>query len=149
MRATRVLWELFLSFGGAVGFALFFKVPLRRVPVAGIGGVLCWGVYLLCREAFGMDILAASFFSSAATFWYAEEMARLLKLPAILVFNPSSVPLIPGGGLYYTMERAVRQDWAGALMRGRETAQCAIGIALGMSIVCAVYDALRTRSRSR
>ena len=139
----KILWELFLSFGGAVGFALFFSVPRKRILPAALGGVLCWGIYLLCRDLFGMDILAASFFASAGTFWYAEILARRLFVPAILLFTPASVPLIPGSGLYYTMSFVVRREWEEALSKGWETAQCALGIALGMSIICAIYDARR------
>ncbi len=141
---TKVLWELFLSFGGAVGFSLFFNVPKKRILPAALGGVLCWGIYLFCRSLLDLDILASSFFASAGTFWYAEILARFLSTPAILLFTPASVPLIPGSGLYYTMSFVVRREWDAALGKGWETAQCALGIALGMSIVCAIYDAKRT-----
>lgn len=143
MNTKDILWQLIQALGGTVGFSLFFSVPKRRIPAAALGGILCWGSYLLFRNGLHFDILIASFFASALVFWYAEILARILHTPAILLFTPASVPLIPGSGLYYTMSALVRRDWDSALLRGSDTAQCALGIALGMSIVCAIYDARR------
>ena len=90
-----------------------------------------------------MDILVSSFYASALVCWYAQVLARILHTPVILLFTPASVPRIPGSGLYYTMSAMVRKDWAEVLSKGWETVQCALGIALGMSIICAIYDAGR------
>ncbi len=140
MDYIKVLYSLALSFLGSVGFGMIFEVRKNRLLCVGIGGVICWGMYLFSRDVMGCDILISSLISSASTFTYVEIMSRILRIPTIILFTPSSVPLIPGGSLYYAMNAAVQKNLERTVMYGMQTLQCALGIALGISLVFAVCE---------
>lgn len=133
-------WQLIWALLGSVGFALLFGVRIGLIVPAAAGGLMCWGVYLVCLNGFQYGIFAASFAAAAFTELYAECMARRLKVPATILFVPSIVPLIPGSNLYYTMSNTVRQNWQAAEAYGVSTLQYALGIALGMSLICAAFE---------
>lgn len=134
------LWQLIWAFLGSVGFALLFGVRAGLIVPASFGGLMCWGIYLICLNRLDFGIFMASFAAAAFTELYAEGMARYLKVPATVLFVPAIVPLIPGSNLYYTMSSTVRQDWEAAGAYGISTLQYALGIALGMSVVCAMFE---------
>ena len=69
----------------------------------------------------------------------AEITARLRKGPAIVYATMGVIPLVPGYGLYRTMEYMVQTDYMQALAAGMETALVAgaIALSLGFSTVVA------------
>ena len=141
----RVIIQLCAAFLGAMGFALLFNTKKEKILPASFGGVLEWGIYLLCARY--MDgIFVPCLIASAFCALYAEVLARGLKAPATVFFVPSIVPMIPGSGLYYAMSYAVQKDWGMARKQGFLTAQYALGIALGISLVWALIHMLRVIS---
>ena len=62
-------------------------------------------------------------------------MARVMKAPATIFLIVGIIPLVPGGGLYYTMEALLSGDTALFAQTGLETAACAGAIAVGVSMV--------------
>lgn len=123
---------------GALGFALIFNVNRRLLLPASLGGLFAWGVYLLCSEVFGLNVLISNVVAGAFCQIYAEILARILKTPATVICIPSVIPLIPGGALYNTMYSAVHQDWDMFRHHGYLTLQTALGIAAGISFVSGV-----------
>ena len=132
--------ELLLALVGALGFALIFNVRKQLIFPASFGGVLCWGMYLLCVHFFAMNSFYAALMASACTALYAEFVARILGTPATGIYIPSIVPLIPGSGLYYMMSSVVQQQWLEATHYGVDTLNCVLGIGAGMSVVCAPFE---------
>ena len=61
-------------------------------------------------------------------------MARIKKSPATIFLVPSTIPLIPGGVLYQTMEFMVKGESELAMQAGKRTLLLAAGIALGMMV---------------
>ena len=123
---------------GSLGFALIFNVNRSLLLPASLGGLFAWGVYLLCAEAFGLNVLISNVVAGAFCQIYAEFLARILKTPATVICIPSMIPLIPGGALYNTMYSAVHQDWEMFRHHGYLTLQTALGIAAGISFVSGI-----------
>ncbi len=48
------------------------------------------------------------------------------------------IPLVPGGGMYYTMQKVIEGDVSGALNTGFTTFSVAGAIALGMVMVSSI-----------
>lgn len=119
---------------GSAGFAVVFRARLRHVPVSAFGGLLAWGVYLLCM---GMDagILLSCLLASVAASVYAAVAARLLHAPATIFLVPSTVPLVPGGSLYYAFRFLLERNYAGFADSLAETVMAASGIAVGIVAV--------------
>ncbi len=96
-------------FLGCIGFAILFNIHGTGVSLCAVGGVLTWSVYLIIMR-FGGDDIAASFWASLFAGFFAECMARIRKKPAIAYLVVSIFPLLPGAGVYYTMNYAVRRQ---------------------------------------
>ena len=134
-----MILQLVTAFLASYGFSMVFGLRRRFLLPAGLGGLLCWGLYL------GMGTLAHSEFlscliASAFAVIYAEVLARSLKTPATLFVVPAILPLVPGGSLYYTMENAVHGRMEAARSFGQQTLVVALAIAAGISFVVALRE---------
>lgn len=140
---THTASQLFTALAGSLGFCLLFQMRPKLVLPASLGSFFSWGIYLLCSVSlegiFLPTLLAAAFCAL-----YAEILARIFKTPATLFFVAALIPLIPGSSLYYTMSCAVQSDWHTAGTYGFQTAQYALGIAAGASLVWAFHDIIRS-----
>ena len=137
---------------GALGFSLIFNVRRELLPAAAFGGLLDWGVYMMAEWFFGNGVFFPSVVAAAFASIYAEAMARVEKSPATVFYIPALIPLIPGGSLYYTMSYAVLGQWDQVQRYGASTAYCALGIAVGMSLVLSVeftFRKLTARNREK
>ena len=128
---------------GALGFSLLFNVRRDLLPAAAFGGIADWGVYLAARWFFGGGVFLPSVAAAAFASIYAEAVARIEEAPATVFYIPALIPLVPGGSLYYTMSYAVLGDWDMVRSYGSDTVYCALGIAVGMSLVLSVDCTLR------
>lgn len=137
------VYQLILAFIGSMGFALVFRINLNKVLPASCGGIICWAVYLVCRNIMEMNIFGASFMATAASAIYAEYLTKYLRCPSIIMYITALIPLIPGSGLYYTMNSIVHEQWVQAQAFCYSTIQCALGIALGISLVYTISQIKR------
>ena len=129
------------AFVGTLGFGLLFHLRTRHMISAAVCGVFTWGVFLLTAH-WVEGIFFPSLIASAFATLLAETMARIRKAPATLYLILGVVPLIPGSSLYYAMSYAVQKDWEKFREYGYQTMAYALGIALGMFLVWALYGML-------
>lgn len=134
--------QLITAMTGSMGFALLFHVRPRLVLPAALGGFFNWWVYLISARFFD-GVLTPSVITAAFSAIYAELMARRFKAPATVFFIPTMIPLIPGSTLYYTMSSIVAKDWNAAKELGYTTAQYALGIAAGASLIWTLNDIIK------
>lgn len=66
---------------------------------------------------------------------YSEIMARIRKYPAISYLVVAIFPLIPGAGVYYTMNHAVRGDMESFANQGTHTIAIAGLMAVGILLI--------------
>ena len=81
------------------------------------------------------DDIIAYFCGAVISAAYSEIMARIRKYPAISYLVVSIFPLIPGAGVYYTMNYAVQNNMDLFASRGMFTAAIAGVIAVGILLV--------------
>jgi uncharacterized membrane protein YjjP (DUF1212 family) len=126
------------SFVGCVGFAILFNIHGKTVFVSSLGGMITWMVYLLVADS-GGTIMEANFWASLFAGFVAEAMARAYKKPAIGYLVMGIFPLLPGAGVYYTMNYAVRRQMDLFAATGMRTAAIAgimaVGILLASTLV--------------
>jgi uncharacterized membrane protein YjjB (DUF3815 family) len=137
-----MLIQLVTAFLGSLGFALLFHVRRERLLPASLGGLLAWGVYLLMGMATDQDVVRY-FVASVALTVYAETLARVIKAPATLFIVTASIPLIPGGSLYRTMQNFMMNDLDAFSRQGLTTVLLAVAIAVGMLFPTAIFQLLR------
>jgi len=126
----------------SAAFALLFEVkkPLF-ILCAGINGGVGWAVFLLLEPY--VSAVVCSLAATIVVAVLAELLARILKAPATIFLVVSIMPMVPGGGLYYTMDHLISGDLAGFVQTGLQTIGIAGGIAVGVSFVSSVARLLR------
>lgn len=141
MTITEALLQLLAAFVGSFGFAVLYHIRGVKLFVAGLGGFLTWGVYLLVREPLE-SLMVANLVAAAFGSVYAEIMARILRAPATIFVAPAVITLVPGGALYYAMYSAIAGDAVGASEHGYEAWNVAVGVAIGIAAVTSIFNVL-------
>lgn len=119
---------------GTLGFGLMFNMHGRGIPFALLGSVISWSVCVLCMRL-GLAEPIAYLIAAAVSAVYAEIMARIRKFPATSYLMCALVPLIPGSGIYYTMDFIRRGMLPEAYDKGMLTAAIAGSMAVGVLLV--------------
>lgn len=133
---------------GCTGFTILFNIHGRGGLLCILGGVLTWAVWALASQLLGNE-LVAFFWGSAFASFYSEAMARIRKCPAICYLVVCIFPLIPGAGVYYTMNYAVQGDMTMFAQKGMYTAATAGLMAVGILLVSTVFRMRATWRRER
>lgn len=124
------------AFLGCGAFCFIFE--LRRwwyILSAAISGAVGWFVYLSLSDLTDVSRYLLATIAVAAL---SEIFARLYKTPATVFLIIGIIPLVPGGGIYYTMEALINGDLPLFVRYGMETAASAGAIAVGCSLVSSV-----------
>lgn len=133
---------------GTLGFAIVFGSKKEHLPILAIGGGISWAVYVLSAMVLSSEP-ACYFIAAAAAALYAEIFARILRTPTTGILIPASLPLVPGGALYYTMRFAISGDWQSFFERGGATLAIALAIAMGIITVSTVMKLVLSVSLSK
>mgnify|MGYP005884832883 CR=1 FL=1 len=142
---TYPLWaQGIATFFACMGFVILFNVHDWGSVLCALGSALTWIVYLLCSRA-GFSIYSANFFSEVVAAVYSEGMGRWRKCPVTSYLVISSIPLLPGAGIYYTMSIGLSGSVQAALQKGLETAGIAGSLAVGILLVSTVFRAVNAR----
>lgn len=147
--ANSVFLQCASCFAGCMGFVFLFNIHGMGSVLCALGGAITWLVYVIVIEL-GGDDLTANFWAALFASAYSEIMARIRKYPAISYLVVSIFPLIPGAGVYYTMNYAVRGMNEEFATYGLHTAAVAGIIAVGIllaSTTVRMYLTWRTQHR--
>ncbi len=129
--------QCLFTFVSCIGFSILFNIHGPGGLLCALGAALAWAVYCGALELGGSD-LSAYFWSALFSSVYSETMARIRKYPAISYLVVSIFPLIPGAGVYYTMNYAVLGEMERFASQGMHTAAIAgimaVGILLGSTV---------------
>lgn len=145
MDLRQALVLLLAGTAGTCGFALLFRMRKKLIPWAALGAVLTLTVYVIClrylHHAFFQNL-----FPALCGALYAEVIARWTKSPATQFLVCAIIPLVPGGGLYYTMSAFVTGNMEQFRTDLTQTARTAAGLAVGIILVSVLMNQLRRRS---
>ena len=118
--------------------AFCFVFELRRwqyILAASFTGAVAWLVYLLLD---GWGSVTQFLMATIAAAVLAEIFARVFKTPATIFLIIGIIPMVPGGGIYYTLDALINGDMPLFIQLGMETAASAGAIAVGSSLVSSV-----------
>ena len=136
MELHKLLLDFIAAAIGAAGFGLLFKVEAKKLlPGALIGG-LGYLIYDLVTYATASSTFGA-FAAGLLIGLLTDISARLFKTPSVVFATMGIIPLVPGYGMYHTMELFVLGDPTGGLSACMETLLMAgaLAMALGFSTV--------------
>ena len=148
IKMKTIVLQLITAFIGSVSFCFVFNLRRKLIPIASLGSILCWSIYLI-GTYFYNGALIPCLLASAAAALYAEILARIKKAPATLFLVTGVLPVIPGSKLYYTMSSVVHKDWELAKEYGVLTIESAIAIAIGISLIWAFSVMLQNILKNR
>ena len=116
------------------GFAVLFNIRGDKLIAAAlIGG--CGGISYYLSMDLGASQVLGLFIASSLISILSEVFARILKCPATTFLICALIPLVPGGGMYYTMLEIVRDNIDMAINNGVDTIIQAGSIVIGCTFV--------------
>ena len=147
----RYLLQMVMGCVGAVGFAVLFNVRFNKLWLIAATSALSWLGYALCMLC-ATGIFWAFFCGTVVAAIISEILARVVRVPVLMLLVPILIPLIPGSDLYRMMRDLIRGQEAAALSDARLLLLEAGAIALGIICVATVMSivmGLRNRKRNR
>lgn len=130
-------FSILYAFMGSFGFSLVSQMRGKACLIAAAGGALGWLVYLLCVPL-GNEI-AQYFFATVAAAIYSELMARRMKKPVTCFIIAAVIPLVPGAGMYSSMEYGIQGQTALFTSTLLHTLCIAGALAVGIALVSAAF----------
>ncbi|WP_315119933.1 threonine/serine exporter family protein [uncultured Clostridium sp.] len=141
-----VLLFSFYSFIATLAFSVIFNIKGRNLFFAAIGGGISWFFYLISIHS-NMSNTLSIFNGALSTAIYSEITARALKAPVTTFIISGILPLVPGGGMYYTMLEFTRGDVNKALEMGLNTLTTAGAIAIALVLVSSITKLIKYKKR--
>ena len=122
---------------GTFGFGILFHIRGKKLLLATLAGIWGWAAYH-AAGAFGLSESLCYLVAAAAVTGYSEIFARVEKTPTTTFLAPGVIPLVPGGGLYYSMNYAMKEEWPLFAETALNTLELAAFIAIGIIVVTSV-----------
>lgn len=128
-----MFWPVFCAFAACIGFAVIYNIHGPGILICALGGALGWLAYLLAAPL--ESDISQTLVSAIVIAAYSEVMARIRRCPVTGYLLVAIFPLVPGGGVYYTMEHAVNGENQAFLDSFLHTLGLAGAIAVGVLLV--------------
>lgn len=132
-----ILIETLCALVATIGFGIIFNIHGKNLFFASVGGGLSWLVYKLALTG-NLSNITSLFISSIIFSIYSEICARILKTPVTTLVICALIPLVPGGGMYYTMYEAVQGNAQATWSMALSTISSAGVLALGIVFVSTI-----------
>ncbi len=140
---SEILIKVVMAGFATLGFAIILDLNIRLLPFSFLGGIIAILTYLVGMEFTEGNLLLSNFLAAFTASLYSEICAIILKAPATVFLLPCNVSLVPGGGLYYTMQDLILHDREAFLADGTATLYAALGIAAGIMMSSILTHAVR------
>lgn len=131
-----------------IGFGIIFNVKGKDLFICAIGGGLSWFIYLISLN-YSHSTTLSMFTASIFIGIYSEIMARMRKAPVTIFVVCTIIPLVPGGGMYYTMYYSIKGDVYTSLSTGLNTIMNAGALAVGILFVSSAIKLLKILRKNK
>lgn len=142
------LVQCIFSVIASAGFVIIFNIHGYGNLLCALGGGITWAAFLTV-QALGAEELLCYFAATVVAAVFAEVMARVRKYPAISYLISSLLPLIPGSGIYYAAQQAMRGNSQGFVSIGSHTLAIAGCMAVGILLVVTLTKVWSSRRYSQ
>ncbi|WP_373484458.1 threonine/serine exporter family protein [Acetobacterium sp.] len=130
------------AFGASLAFAIVFNIPRNKLLLAALGGMLGQLVYVLFQLVISNEVILY-LLATIAISLYAEVLARLTKSPTTIYLAVALIPLVPGGGIYYTMLYFINGEIDLGISTGIHTLLISGALAVGIIMVSSTVNLVR------
>lgn len=131
--------QLIAAFVGTLGFSALFGAPRRYYIVCGFVGMIGWMAYI-----FTDSILVASLIIAVVS----HVFAVIRRCPVTIFIICGIIPLVPGGGLFWTLYYMLTSRLRLAFEAGTGALRATIAIAGGIIIGAAIFDRLLKKKKT-
>ena len=139
--------QLVAAFVGTVGFSALFGAPRRYYLYCGLAGMAGWAVYLLV--ALSHSVVGAAFFAALAVAAISHIMAKICRCPVTVFLICGIIPLVPGGGIFWTAYYIVTEQLRMAAATGFVALKVTIAIAGGIILASGIINKCHLNSLVR
>ena len=133
------------AFIACLGFGGLYNLHGSPLFWAAAGGACAWFAYLITL-LFSSDITAC-FVSAAVAAAYAEVLARIQKHTVTTYLLVGIIPMVPGAGIFHTMEYCIQGDTIQFLATGLHTLGMAGALAIGILVIDSTWRMIRLLQR--
>ena len=133
--------EILSAFIASFAFGIVFNIKGKNLFFSALCGALGWFIYKFSLRL-GVSDTTSLFLAAVGLSIYSEVFARILKTPVTTFVIAALIPLVPGGGMYYTMVEAITGNVMKSLETGIKTLASAGALALGIILVSTVTKTL-------
>lgn len=133
--------QIIAAFIGTVLFSLLFNVSRKELFTCGSIGAFGWGIYLVIvalSQAPALGAIVATLIICITS----QVLARVRKNPVTIYQIAGIIPLVPGIGMYNTLQSFVLKDYDVALIHFNDTMAVASSIAVGMLLITSINKVL-------
>ena len=134
------------AFVACIGFALMYNIHGKNLFWAAVGGACGWFAYLLVLPL--ASAYVAAFVSAAVVATYAEIMSRARKCTTLTFLLVGVIPMVPGAGIFHTMEYCIQGDTAHFVSEGLHTLGIAGALAIGILVIDSTWRMIRLFQRT-
>lgn len=135
--------QLAVAFIGTLGFSALFGAPRRTYLACGLTGMAGWAAYLaLCKTGLPLAAFAGGVTVSVLSFL----LARLQRCPATVFLVCGIIPLVPGGGIFWTAYHIVANHLRQAATTGFMALKITGAIAGAIILVSALTSHLKKKT---
>ncbi len=133
--------EILSAFIASFAFGIVFNIKGKNLFFSALCGTLGWFIYKFSLRV-GVSDTTSLFLAAVGLSIYSEVFARILKTPVTTFVIAALIPLVPGGGMYYTMVEAITGNVMKSLETGIKTLASAGALALGIILVSTLTKTL-------
>jgi uncharacterized membrane protein YjjB (DUF3815 family) len=130
------------AFGASFAFAVVFNIKKNKLLFSALGGFVGQLTFALFQLIISNDVVLY-LFATIAISLYAEIMARLTSSPTTIYLAVALIPLVPGGGMYYTMLYFINGEIDLAISTGVHTLLISGALAMGIILVSSLVTLTR------
>lgn len=132
-----LILDFIYAYIACLAFTLIYNMRGKFVLLAPLGGSIAWIIYNM--TAYTESDIVQNFIAIMAVSFYSEVMARIYKAPVTMFLVVGLLPLVPGAGIYYTMEYLVAGNQYAFGQSLVHTLAIAGALALGIVLVSSLF----------
>lgn len=144
-----MVYNIILCVLGTLGFCVLLNMPKNKIWLATLGAIISSSIFEILDAKTNISIFWSTLISIITLEIYSEIMARIVKIPATAILLPSTIPLLPGGFLFYTMNSVVSAKTKDAIYYAKQTILVAFALAMGSVVVLIGLNIIRQFTKRR
>jgi len=123
------------SFVGTLGFAVLFGVPAKNYIQTAVVAAIGWLVYIALSKYSMLGVVPSTFLATVVVVFMARLFAVWFKTIETLFLITGIFPMIPGGGIFWTVFFLASSRLGMALKSGFVALEITAAIVLGIMVV--------------